>query len=115
MGKISTLFTTIGLLTSANIFMTFAWYGHLRYTNRNLIIVILASWGIALFEYCLQVPANRIGHQYFSVVQLKTIQEVITMVVFIFFSTFYLGETLKINQYVGLFLIVLGTYAVFLK
>ncbi|MGD0465248.1 MAG: DMT family protein [Gammaproteobacteria bacterium] len=115
MDKISVLFTTIGLLTSANVFMTFAWYGHLRFANHPLIIVILASWGIALFEYCLQVPANRIGHQYFSVVQLKTIQEVITMVVFIFFSTFYLGESLKLNQYIGLSLIVLGTYAVFYK
>ncbi len=113
--KIPVLFTTIGLLTCANVFMTFAWYGHLKYTNHPLVIAILVSWGIAFFEYCLQVPANRIGHQYFSVVQLKTIQEVITMVVIMFFSTFYLGETLKMNQYVGLFLITLGTYVVFYK
>ena len=78
------------LLTISNVFMTFAWYGHLKYKGSALWIVILISWGIALFEYCFQVPANRIGHEYFSAAQLKTIQDVITLIFFIFFSIFYL-------------------------
>ncbi len=77
---------TIALLTVSNIFMTIAWYGHLKYKDSPLWIVILASWGIAFVEYCFQVPANRIGHYQFSAAQLKTIQEVITLVVFCVFS-----------------------------
>ena len=81
---------TIALLTISNIFMTIAWYGHLKYKDSPLWIVILASWGIAFVEYCFQVPANRIGHYQFSAAQLKTIQEVITLVVFCVFSVVYL-------------------------
>ena len=79
-------FTPVLLLTISNIFMTFAWYGHLKFKGTALWIVILVSWGIALLEYCFQVPANRIGHQYFDAAQLKTMQEVITLIVFCFFS-----------------------------
>lgn len=81
--------TPVVLLTISNIFMTFAWYGHLKHKNAALWIVILTSWMIAFFEYCFQVPANRIGHQYYEAAQLKTMQEVITLVVFCFFSVFY--------------------------
>jgi uncharacterized protein (DUF486 family) len=76
---------TIGLLLASNIFMTFAWYGHLKFKTSALVTVIFVSWGIAFFEYCLMVPANRIGHGYFSAAQLKTIQEVITLSVFVVF------------------------------
>ena len=86
---------TIGLLILSNLFMTFAWYGHLKFKMEKLWIVVLASWGIAFFEYCFQVPANRIGYGTFSAAQLKTIQEVITLIVFVLFSWFYLGEPLK--------------------
>lgn len=79
---------TIILLTISNVFMTFAWYGHLKYKSAPLLLVIVISWGIAFFEYCFQVPANRIGHGIFTAAQLKTIQEVITLVVFCFFSCF---------------------------
>jgi len=82
----------MGLLTLSNVFMTFAWYGHLRFKSQSLWIVILASWGIAFFEYCLQVPANRIGSGALSAPQLKVIQEVITFVVFGVFSTLYLKQ-----------------------
>ena len=74
------------LLTISNVFMTFAWYGHLKFKGAALWIVILVSWGIALFEYCFQVPANRIGHEYYDAAQLKTMQEVITLIVFSIFS-----------------------------
>ena len=89
--------TTIVLLTISNIFMTFAWYGHLKYRQAPLFKVILISWGIAFFEYCFQVPANRIGSYEFSAVQLKTIQEVITLSVFVPFSLFYLREPIKLD------------------
>ncbi len=108
-------FTPILLLTISNVFMTFAWYGHLKFRNSALWIVILISWGIALFEYCFQVPANRIGHQYFEAAQLKTIQEVITLVVFALFSIFYLKESLKWNYVVGFLLILLAVFFVFKK
>jgi uncharacterized protein (DUF486 family) len=84
--------TTIVLLTISNIFMTIAWYGHLKYRQAPLFKVILVSWLIAFAEYCFQVPANRIGSYEFSAVQLKTIQEVITLVVFSGFSVWYLGD-----------------------
>lgn len=106
-------FTTVGLLLLSNIFMTFAWYGHLKYKAAPLWIVILASWGIAFFEYCLQVPANRLGHGHFSAVQLKTIQEVITLVVFVVFSMLYLGEPVKWNHLLGFALIVLAVFVIF--
>lgn len=95
------------LLTVANVFMTFAWYGHLKYKSSPLWIAIAASWGIAFFEYCLQVPANRIGSRQFAVVELKVIQEVITLVVFAFFSVWYLKEALRWNHGVS-FLFLLG-------
>jgi uncharacterized protein (DUF486 family) len=94
-------FVTIGLLIASNVFMTFAWYGHLKYKSASLILVVLVSWGIAFFEYILQVPANRIGHGYFSAAQLKTIQEVITLSVFAVFSWTYLGERITWQHGVG--------------
>ena len=106
---------TIGLLVFSNLFMTFAWYGHLKFKAAPLLIVILISWGIAFFEYCLQVPANRIGHSAFSAPQLKTIQEVITLCVFALFSVFYLGEPIRWNHLVGFALIVLACWFIFKK
>jgi uncharacterized protein (DUF486 family) len=108
--------TTIVLLTISNVFMTIAWYGHLRHKDKALWLVILVSWGIAFFEYCFQVPANRIGHQQgFSGAELKTIQEVITLVVFCFFSVLYLKEPLKWNYVVGFALILGAVFFVFKK
>lgn len=104
---------TIILLTLSNVFMTFAWYGHLRYKGLALPIVILTSWGIALFEYMLQVPANRIGYGYFSAAELKTIQELISLSVFTLFSIFYLHESLRWNHIVGFALIVLACWVIF--
>ena len=106
---------TILLLTASNIFMTFAWYGHLKYKSSPLIIAILVSWGIAFFEYCLQVPANRMGHGRFSAVELKTIQEIITLVVFCFFSVLYLKEPVRANQLLGFALIVIASFLIFKK
>lgn len=103
--------TTIILLTISNIFMTIAWYGHLKHhRNSPLWEVIIISWGIAFFEYCFQVPANRIGYSRFTVAQLKIMQEVITLTVFSFFSVFYLREQLRWN-YVGAFVLVVGAVA----
>ena len=107
--------TTVGLLVLSNVFMTFAWYGHLKYKSSPLWIVILASWGIAFFEYCLQVPANRIGHGQFTAAQLKTIQEVITLAVFSGFSVLYLKEALRWNYIVGFALIALAVFFIFKK
>lgn len=104
---------TIGLLIASNVFMTFAWYGHLKYKSAPLIAVILISWGIAFFEYVMQVPANRIGHGHFSAAQLKTIQEVISLSVFAVFSWAYLGERLSWQHGVGFGLICLGAWFVF--
>ncbi len=103
------------LLTISNVFMTFAWYGHLKYKNTALWTVILISWGIAFFEYCFQVPANRIGHGYYDAAHLKTIQEVITLVVFCFFSVLYLKEDLKWNYIVGFLFIILAVFFIFKK
>ena len=100
-------FAPIALLFCSNIFMTFAWYGQLRFPNAILWQVVLISWGIAFFEYCLAVPANRIGHQVYSAAQLKTMQEIITLLVFGVFSVLYLGETLKWNHMVA-FLFLCG-------
>lgn len=104
---------TIGLLIASNIFMTFARYGHLKFKGAPLYLVILASWGIALFEYVLQVPANRHGHGYFNAAQLKTIQEVITLSVFAVFSWAYLGEKITWQHGVGFTLIALGAWFIF--
>ena len=106
---------TIGLLIASNVFMTFAWYGHLKFKTAPLMTVILVSWGIAFFEYLLQVPANRIGHGYFSAAELKTIQEVITLTVFALFSVFYLRETLGWNHLAGFACIALGAFFIFHK
>ncbi|HET9032414.1 MAG TPA: DMT family protein [Dokdonella sp.] len=103
------------LLIGSNVFMTFAWYGHLKFTNRPLLLVILVSWGIAFFEYCLQVPANRIGYQVYNAPQLKTIQEIITLIVFVAFSVFWLGADLKWNHLVGFALIVIAAFFIFLE
>ena len=100
-------FLPIGLLFASNIFMTFAWYGQLKFPNAVLWQVVLVSWGIAFFEYCLAVPANRIGHQVYSAAQLKTMQEIITLLVFAVFSVTYLGESLKWNHLVA-FLFLCG-------
>ena len=97
---------TIALLTISNIFMTFAWYGHLKYREVPLYKVILVSWLIAFFEYCFQVPANRIGSYEFTAAQLKTIQEVITLTVFAAFSVLYLKQPLRWNYLAGFALIV---------
>ena len=103
------------MLAVSNVFMTFAWYGHLKYKGSALWIVILVSWGIALLEYCFQVPANRIGHEYFTAAQLKTMQEVITLIVFSIFSIFYLKEDFQWNYLVGFALIILAVFFIFKK
>jgi uncharacterized protein (DUF486 family) len=101
------------LLSLSNVFMTFAWYGHLRFTSTPLFIVIVVSWSIAFFEYCLAVPANRIGHQEYTAAELKTIQEVITLTVFAVFSVLYLGEKINVNHLAGFALICAGAFFVF--
>lgn len=117
---------TIGLLILSNAFMTLAWYGHLKFKdmkwseNLPLITIILISWGIALFEYALQVPANRIGSKEyggpFSLIQLKVIQEVITLVVFVGFSLlFFKNETFRLNHFIGFVFLVLAVYFIFKK
>jgi len=106
---------TILLLTISNIFMTFAWYGHLRFRSAALWKVIAVSWGIAFFEYCFQVPANRIGSYEFTPAQLKTIQEIITLSIFPVFSMFYLGDRFKWNYGVGFALIVAAAFFIFHK
>jgi uncharacterized protein (DUF486 family) len=106
---------TIALLTISNIFMTFAWYGHLKYRSSPLWIAIVVSWSIALLEYCFMVPANRIGSYQFSTAQLKTIQEVITLVVFAGFSLFYLKEDFKWNYLVAFGLMVGAVFFMFKK
>ena len=108
-------FTPIILLTISNIFMTFAWYGHLRHKNSALWVVIVVSWLIAFFEYCFQVPANRFGHEVYNVVQLKTIQEVITLIIFSIFSITYLKEQFRWNYLVGFVFIVLAVFFIFKK
>ncbi|MBP6019240.1 MAG: DMT family protein [Burkholderiaceae bacterium] len=106
-------FLPIVLLVLSNVFMTFAWYGHLRYPSSPLLKVVLISWSIALLEYCLAVPANRIGHAVYSAAELKTMQEVITLIIFAGFSVFFLKENLTINHGIGFGLIALGAFFVF--
>lgn len=119
-------FSTIILLVLSNTFMTFAWYGHLKFKemswsqNLGLVAIIFISWGIALFEYALQVPANRIGYaEYggpFSLMQLKVIQEVITLTVFVIFSlVFFKNETFRLNHLIGFVFLVLAVYFIFKK
>ena len=106
---------TIVLLLISNIFMTFAWYGHLKYRSAPLWAAIGVSWMIALLEYCFQVPANRWGYGQFSAVQLKTIQEIITLVVFCGFSVWYLKEGIRWNHLVGFLLIIAAAFFIFKK
>jgi len=101
------------MLVLSNVFMTFAWYGHLKFGSKPLWIVVIVSWGIAFFEYCLAVPANRIGHQVYSAAELKTMQEVITLLVFAVFSVAILGEKLTMNHAVGFALIFGGAWFIF--
>jgi uncharacterized protein (DUF486 family) len=101
------------MLVASNVFMTFAWYGHLKYKTSALWLAILASWSIALFEYCLAVPANRIGSAVYTTAQLKTIQEVVTLAVFAGFAVLWLHEPLTINHAIGFALIALGAWFVF--
>ncbi|MDR6808137.1 uncharacterized protein (DUF486 family) [Dyadobacter sp. BE34] len=119
-------FLTIGLLVLSNAFMTMAWYGHLKFkemawfSKLGLFSIILISWGIALFEYCFQVPANRIGFKEnggpFSLVELKVIQEVITLVIFMVFTlVFFKTETFRWNHFVGFLFLVLAVYFIFRK
>ena len=104
---------TVLLLLASNVFMTIAWYGHLRFKGVSLWKVVLASWGIAFFEYCLQVPANRWGHGLYNAAQLKTLQEVITLSVFVAFSVWYLGEPIRWNHLAGFALIVAASFLIF--
>lgn len=106
---------TVILLLISNIFMTFAWYGHLRFKHTDLWKVIVLSWGIAFFEYCFQVPANRWGHEQFSAVQLKTIQEAVSLSVFAIFSVAYLQEEIRWNHLLAFGLIVAAILLVFKK
>ena len=101
------------MLVASNIFMTFAWYGHLKFGSKPLWLVVFVSWGIAFFEYCLAVPANRIGHAVYSAAELKTMQEVITLIVFAIFSVSFLGEKLTMNHAVGFVLIIAGAWFIF--
>ena len=105
--------TPIVLLAVSNVFMTFAWYGHLKFTDKPLWVVILASWFIALAEYCFAVPANRLGHEVYSAAELKTMQEVITLLVFAGFSVLFLKEPLTLNHAVGFVLIATGAFFIF--
>ena len=117
---------TILLLMLSNTFMTFAWYGHLKFSEMkgfaklSLPLIILISWGIALFEYCFQVPANRIGFQGnggpFSLMQLKVMQEVITLTIFTIFTVvFFKTETLKVNHFIGFLCLILAVFFIFKK
>lgn len=109
----SAYLTPILLLLSSNVFMTVAWYGHLKYQSSPLWLAIAVSWGIASIEYCLAVPANRWGSAVYSPAELKTMQEVITLIVFAGFSTLYFGERLNVNHAVGFALIATGAFFVF--
>jgi uncharacterized protein len=103
------------MLLASNVFMTFAWYGHLKYKDSPLFLVIVVAWGIAFVEYCLAVPANRWGSAVYTTAQLKTTQEVITLVVFVGFSTVYLKEAIAWNHAIGFALIAAGAFFVFQK
>lgn len=101
------------LLVASNLFMTMAWYGHLRFPGAPLWAVVFISWGIALAEYWLAVPANRLGHRVYTAAELKTLQEVITLIVFAGFSAFWLKEPLTLNHAVGFGFIALGAFFIF--
>lgn len=119
-------FSTILLLVVSNVFMTLAWYGHLKFKewkwfeHAGLFVIVLVSWGLAFFEYCFQVPANRLGYKEnggpFSMVELKVLQEAITLVVFtIFMMVFFKDEPLKWNHYIGFLFLILAVYFIFRK
>jgi uncharacterized protein (DUF486 family) len=112
---ISPYLLPILLLVGSNVFMTLAWYGHLRFKESPLALVIIVSWGIAFVEYCMAVPANRWGNAVYTTAQLKTMQEVITLLVFAGFSLLYLKEPLSWNHAVGFALIAAGAFFVFQK
>jgi uncharacterized protein (DUF486 family) len=114
MPNLNAYLTPVLLLLASNVFMTFAWYGHLKFKTSPIWIVIFASWGIAFFEYCLQVPANRMGHAVYSAAQLKGIQEILTLAVFSVFSVTYLGEQIRWNHVAGFALIVAAAFLIFL-
>lgn len=114
MAPTSAYLTPIALLLASNVFMTFAWYGHLKFKTSPLLLVIAVSWLIALPEYILQVPANRMGHGVYSAAQLKTIQEILTLVVFVVFSVTYLGESIRWNHLAGFALIIVAAFLIFL-
>jgi uncharacterized protein len=101
------------LLLASNVFMTFAWYGHLKFKGAPIALAILASWGIAFFEYCLMVPANRYGHAVYGAAELKAIQEIVTLVVFTGFSAWYLGESVTPRQLAGFGLVVVAAFLIF--
>jgi uncharacterized protein (DUF486 family) len=109
----TTYILPILLLLASNVFMTFAWYGHLNYTAKPLWMAVMASWGIAFFEYWLAVPANRIGFGVYSPAALKTIQEIITLIVFALFSVIYLKQAITLNHVIGFALIAAGAAFVF--
>lgn len=111
---IQTRWLPIALLVCSNLFMTVAWYGHLKFKSKPLLIVILVSWGIAFFEYCLQVPANRWGNSVYSATQLKIIQEIITLVVFCGFAMLYLGEKIRWNHLAAFLCIIAAVAFTFL-
>ena len=111
----STYVTPILLLVASNVFMTIAWYGHLKFKGVPLWMAIVASWGIAFFEYCLMVPANRWGHAVYSAAQLKALQEIITLTVFVGFAWLYLGEAVTPRQLLGFALIVVASFLIFSK
>jgi uncharacterized protein (DUF486 family) len=113
MSPIAGALTPIALLIASNVFMTFAWYGHLKYPHLALWVAVLVSWGIAFVEYCFAVPANRIGYGIYSAAELKTIQEVVSLTVFAVFAVFYLGEKLTWNHGVGFALIGAGAFFIF--
>ena len=103
----------IVMLVASNVFMTFAWYGHLKFKAAPLYVVVVASWGIAFLEYWLAVPANRYGHEVYSAAELKTIQEVVTLSVFAVFSVLYLREAFTVNHLIGFALIAAGAAVIF--
>lgn len=101
------------LLIGSNVFMTFAWYGHLSYGSKPLWIAVMVSWGIAFFEYWLAIPANRIGHTVYTTAELKIMQEIVTLAVFVLFSVFYLKEAITINHVIGFTFMAVGAFFVF--
>lgn len=113
MPSLYTYAAPIVLLVASNVFMTFAWYGHLKFPGAALWVVVMASWGIAFFEYWLAVPANRIGYGTYSAAELKTMQEVISLSVFALFAIFYLGEKFTLNHLLGFAFIALGAFFIF--